>query len=121
MTKPFDVTETTALTAALMDLAHAGRTAGYAELATALQLRPPHRIHRLTIALEDRIRFDHQAGRPLLAAMAVGKFGFPGRGFFQLLTELGRYTGPDSGPEAEGHYVQEREAAISYWQDKVSD
>ncbi len=118
MTKPFETAERAALDTALLDLAKAGKTASYAELAERLRLQPPHRIHRLTLALEARIRLDHAAGRPLLAAMAVGKFGAPGRGFFQLLRELGRYAGPDSGPEAAHHHARERAETEAYWRDR---
>lgn len=115
MTRPFGPEESDALDAALLDLAKTGKTASYAELAERLRLQAPHRIHRLTLALEARITLDHQAGRPLLAAMAVGKFGTPGRGFFQLLRALGRYDGPDSGTEAASHHAKERVAAEAYW------
>src|SRR3546814_9562843 len=62
-------------------------------------------------------REDHAAGRPLLAALAVSRTqkgpdggGIPGRGFFQLLTELGRYDGPDQGPEAAAQHARELQA-----------
>ena len=42
----------------------------YRDLATLAEVPPPHRIHDLTLALEDLIREDHRAGRPLLAALA---------------------------------------------------
>ncbi len=115
MTKPFERAERAALDAALLEQAKAGMTASYAELAERMRLQAPHRIHRLTLALEERVKLDHTAGRPLLAAMAVGKFGLPGRGFFQLLSDLGRYAGADSGPEAASHYAKERDAATAYW------
>ncbi|MEM7169989.1 MAG: hypothetical protein AAF530_07450 [Pseudomonadota bacterium] len=97
--------------------AHAGRPITYRDLAEAISMPPPHRIHNLTLALEDLMREDHAAQRPLLAALAVsrGAAGIPGRGFFQLLTELGRYEGPDQGPTAQSHYRRELAAAIDYW------
>ncbi len=115
MTEPLAAAESEALEAALLAAARSGTTLAYAELAGRIALRPPHRIHRLTLALEERVRLDHAAGRPLLAAMAVGKFGLPGRGFFQLLAVLGRYAGPDQGAPAERHYEEERAAAQAYW------
>ena len=76
----------------------------------------PHVIHRLTLLLEAMVREDHAAGRPPLAALAVSRVtGTPGRGFFQLLTELGRYAGPDQGPEATAHHARELAAALEYW------
>ncbi len=115
MTSPFETAEMAALETALLACARAGTTIAYTELAARIALRPPHRIHRLTLALEARIRLDHDAGRPPLAALVVGKFGLPGRGFFQLLGELNRYVGPDSGAEAADHYRKERDAAIAFW------
>lgn len=86
----------------LTDFACRQDTLTYNELAIAFEMPPPHRIHRLTLMLEDLIREDHAADRPLVAAVAVsrGHEGIPGRGFFHLLEELGRYRGPDRGPEA---------------------
>ena len=86
----------------LTDFACKKHTVTYNELAITFEMPPPHRIHRLTLMLEDLIREDHAAGRSLVAAVAVsrGHEGIPGRGFFQLLEELGRYQGPDRGPQA---------------------
>ena len=93
---------------ALAALAAEGRCATYNELAGLCRMPPPHRIHKLTLALEDLIRADHEAGRPLRAALAIsrGPDRIPGRGFFQLLNELGRYAGPDRGPEAVRHHAE---------------
>lgn len=92
----------------LEGLAAEGRCATYNELAKLCQVPPPHRIHKLTLALEDLIRTDHEAGRPLRAALAIsrGPDRIPGRGFFQLLNELGRYAGPDRGSEATRHHAK---------------
>jgi hypothetical protein len=108
------------LNAALRRLAGEGRCASYAELAELAGYRPPHRIHRLTEDLEMTIREDHAAGRPLRAAFAVsrgaaGTAGIPGRGFFMLLQELGRYDGPPGGPEAAACHARELAAALAYW------
>ena len=105
------------LRAALLPLARAGRTVTYRELAGLLPVAPPHRIHKLTGALEHLVREDHAAGRPLIAAIAVSRVGetMPGRGFFQLLSELGRYRGPDRGPAAAAAHAAELAAALAYW------
>ena len=105
------------LRACLLRLASERRTATYHELATLATVPPPHRIHSLTLQLEDLIREDHAAGRPLLAACAVGRAqnGIPGPGFFQLLRELGRYGGGDRGAEAAACHGAELEAAWDYW------
>ena len=108
---------------ALKACALAGETMTYNELAQRLDFPGPHRIHRLTELLEVTIREDHAAGRPLLAALAVSRSqnGVPGRGFFHLLAELGRYDGPDQGPEAAEAHAVELKAAIAYWRAAAPD
>lgn len=87
----------------------------YRDLAVEAEAPPPHTIHETTLALEDLARDDHRAGRPLLAALAVGKAGLPGPGFFQLLRKLGRYDGADRGEEAARHHAGELREALRYW------
>lgn len=99
----------------LREQARQGRPLGYLELAAKLDMAGPQRIHRLTHALEVLARRDHAEGRPLLATLAVGRSGIPGRGFFQLLTALGLYRGPDEGSEARHWHAQELAAAIARW------
>lgn len=105
----------TELEVALRRQARLGQPIGYLALAAALGMAGPQRIHRLTHALEVLARRDHAAGRPLLATLAVGRSGLPGRGFFQLLSELGRYDGPDAGEEAGRWHRAELQAAIDHW------
>ena len=112
---------------ALLDCALAGERVTYNDLAQRVDVPGPHRIHRLTERLEVMIREDHAAGRPLLAALAVSRSqqdaqgnGIPGRGFFQLLAELGRYGGPDQGPAAADAHAEELNAAIDYWRRESS-
>lgn len=107
----------TALRSILRERAAAGRTATYRELVRLAGVPGPQAVHKVTTALEDMARADHAAGRPLLAALAVGRANgnIPGRGFFQLLTELGRYDGPDQGPDAAAHHARELEAACAFW------
>jgi hypothetical protein len=110
------------LRAALLDCALTGETVTYNDLAQRTAFPGPQAIHRLTELLEAMIREDHAAGRPLLAALAVSRAqrdaqgkSIPGRGFFQLLNELGRYHGPDQGPEAAAHHAEELEGALAHW------
>ena len=86
----------------LEDAARRGVTLTYLELASAVGLGPPRAIHRITDALEDLMRADHAAGRPLLAAVAVSakRGGLPAPGFFRLAAELGLYFGPEHGDQA---------------------
>lgn len=112
-----DQKQMAALRQALRVCAAAGATVTYRELAQRIAFPGPHSIHRLTLLLEEMIREDHGAERPLLAALAVSRAqnGVPGRGFFQLLNELGRYAGPDQGPEAAACHLREAEAAFAFW------
>jgi len=107
----------TAVRAALLPFARAGHTVTYRDLAALVPVPPPHRIHKLTLALEDLAREDHAAGRPLIAALAVSRIGenLPGRGFFHLLAGLGRYDGPDQGAPAARVHAAELAAALGYW------
>ena len=104
---------TTALHGRLRDLlgglARERRTVTYRELALLAEVPPPHSIHKLTLTLEDLVREDHAAGRPLLAALAVsrGGAGLPGRGFFELLQTLGRHQGDWDGPAAAATHAAE--------------
>ncbi|WP_193367012.1 hypothetical protein [Pelagibius marinus] len=117
-----DETLTAALRRELAACAKAGETVTYQDLAWRVAFPGPHAIHRLTELLEALVRDDHAAGRPLLAALAVSRAqknaagdGIPGRGFFQLLNELGRYAGPDQGPEAAACHARELQDALVYW------
>lgn len=55
----------------------------YQELAEALALTPPHRIHQVTEALEHLMAEDAATARPLIAAIAISKArgGLPAPGF----------------------------------------
>jgi hypothetical protein len=96
--------------------ARARTTRRYGELAEAAAVPTPHAIHRTAELLEETMREDAAAGRPLLAALAVSKLGdTPAPGFYHLLAELGRYAGPDRGPEAQAAHRAELQAAWDWW------
>lgn len=103
--------------AVLRDKARRRETIAYIDLALAASVPPPKTIHQLTHMLEDRVREDAAAGRPLLAAIAVRKppASTPARGFFILLEELGLYEGPSDGPEAAARHWRLLEEAFDYW------
>ena len=107
----------TELRRVLRPLAAGRHTVTYRELVALANVPPPHRIHTVTLALEDLMREDQAAGRPLLAALAVSRHsgGIPGRGFFQFCAALGLYDGPDQGPEAAAFHAAELERAFAYW------
>ena len=87
---------------ALATAQRANQTITYAELANAAKIPNPHRIHKLTKWLENSMRVDHEAGKPLRAAMVISRNrgGLPAPGFFILCGELGLYRGAVSGPHA---------------------
>lgn len=78
---------------------------------------PPNTIHKVTGVLEDLAREDAAAGAPLLACVATSKGGnaIPGRGFFQLLREIGVYHGPDEGLEARAWHERELARVYRHW------
>ncbi|MCP1676211.1 hypothetical protein J2T57_003370 [Natronocella acetinitrilica] len=64
----------------------------YQQAADALGLSPPRTIQRVAQALEDLMREDVAAGRPMIAVLVVSRRGgLPGQGFFDLAMELGRF------------------------------
>ncbi len=95
-----------ALRPLLEAVARRQETITYAALARAAAVPPPHTIHQTVEALEVLLTEDAAAGRPLLAAVVVSRarsengHGMPAPGFFQKATVLGRYFGPDRGPQA---------------------
>ena len=87
---------------ALATAQQANQTITYAELADAASIPNPHRIHKLTEWLENSIRKDQKAGKPLRAALVISRKrgGLPAPGFFILCRELGLYQGAVSGQHA---------------------
>jgi hypothetical protein len=84
--------------AALLDQARAQRrTLTYLEVADALAIPGPKRIHKTTRLVEILLKRDAQAGRPLRAALVTSRTGsgLPGRGFFDRARRVGIYDGGD--------------------------
>jgi hypothetical protein len=64
----------------------------YQAVATGLGLTPPGTIHRVAAALEETMREDVAACRPMIAALVISRAGdMPRRGFFDLAVALGRF------------------------------
>ena len=57
----------------------------YQELTKALQILPPHSIHRVTEALERLMEEDAAADRPFIAALAISKAIALNQSFFPRL------------------------------------
>ena len=89
----------------------------YQELAKALQILPPHSIHRVTEALERLMEEDAAADRPFIAALAISKArgGLPGPGFFDCARRLGRFAGDPDGQDARTFHATELNAVFAYW------
>jgi NFU1 iron-sulfur cluster scaffold homolog, mitochondrial len=87
---------------------------GYAQLADALDVSPPHRVGQVARALEITMGEDAAAGRPFLAALVVGRAGggLPARGFYDRAAALGR--GPEPG-ETEAAFHDRELAATRAW------
>ncbi len=64
----------------------------YQTLASELGLSPPGTIQKVAAALEQTMREDVAAGRPMVAALVISRAGdMPRRGFFDLAVALGRF------------------------------
>jgi hypothetical protein len=105
------------LRACLQGRATQGLPISYQQAATALQLVPPHTIHRITNALEQLMAEDVAAGRPLIAALVVSKWrdGLPAPGFFECAALLGRFAGAAPGTDARAFHALELKAALAWW------
>ena len=89
----------------------------YQELANALQISPPHSIHRVTEALERLMEEDAAADRPFIAALVISKKrgGLPGPGFFDCARRLGRFAGDPDGRDAMTFHAAELNAIFACW------
>ncbi len=95
----------------LLELAKADETIRYTDLAEAVDVPPPHRIHKLADALEALMAQDQREGRPFTASVVVSKVrnGLPAPGYFECARKLGRYFGPEDGDQARLFHTMERD------------
>lgn len=85
--------------AALLDqYAIQRQTLTYLELADAVAMPGPQRIHRTTRLLEMLMRRDAAAGRPIRSALVISRTGrgLPAPGFFDYARRLGLLDGEDA-------------------------
>ena len=89
----------------------------YGELASALQILPPHSIHKATEALERLMEEDSAADRPFISALVISKarHGLPGPGFFECARRLGRFGGDPDGADAITFHGGEVKAIFACW------
>ena len=93
----------------LIEQAQTGPLVPYRDLAGRFGLTPPQTIHRLTGLLEGLMVEDAEMGRPLLAALCVGRLrhNMPAPGFFMIAEALGLFVGEPEGPEAKNFHERE--------------
>lgn len=101
----------------LIELARIGQPATYKELAEYLGLKPPQTIHRVSGLLEMLMAEDAEAGRPLLAAMCVGRLrgDLPAPGFFLTAEALGLFDGAPDERRAREFHLRERERLSEFY------
>ena len=89
----------------------------YQQLAKALQILPPHSIHRVAEALERLMEEDAAADRPFIAALVISKArgGLPAPGFFDCARRLGRFAGDPDGQDARTFHAAELNAVFARW------
>ena len=101
----------------LIELARTEAVATYRNLAEWLGLMPPLTVHRVAGLLEKLMADDAEAGRPLLAALCVGRLrhGLPAPGFFMAAEALRLFEGGPEGPAARDFHTRELACAFDYY------
>jgi hypothetical protein len=103
----------------LVYAAHTGTTVFYEDIAALLGIQQPgsHMAVETGRVLGEISEAEHEAGRPMLSAVAGGVSGQPGEGFFGLAQELGRL--PNESKEAKRQFWEaEKQAVYGTWQAK---
>ncbi len=101
----------------LIELAQTEPIVTYRDLAERLGLMPPQTIHRVAGLLEELMAEDAEAGRPLLAALCVGRLhhGLPAPGFFATAEALELFAGAPEGPVARDFHVHELARVFDFY------
>ncbi len=103
------------LRANLRMVAALGATMTYHEAASAIELRPPHMIHSVTMLLEELMEEDAALGHPFIAALVISRVdGLPGLGFFETAARLGRFSGEPWSAEAMAWHAAELALAHAF-------
>ena len=98
----------------LLRVAKRKSTVYYSDIAPLAELDMNLDDHRMRMAqFLDRISTsEHEAGRPLLSAVVIGKgTNRPGKGFFELARRLGLHGSSDDRK----YWLQERQRVHDYW------
>lgn len=88
----------------------------YKEVANVLGIDTPghHMAREVGQVLGEISEDEHRAERPLLSAVAVATTGFPGDGFFNLASRLGKYAG-NTTRDKKQFWIQERDQVYFEW------
>jgi hypothetical protein len=105
------------LTTLLQVAAKMHTTITYRDVATSLNLQPPQTINQATTLLENLMRQHVAENKPILASLVISQIraGLPAHGYFQLLNELGVYSGSVDDEDAVIFHQSEVERVFEYW------
>lgn len=99
---------------ALFAALKSGQAVTYDALAQAASIPAPHRIHKLTLWLEQLMAEDAATGQPLRAAILISRLhDWPARGFFDTARQLGLISHNLSREDEIAWYYQERKSALN--------
>jgi hypothetical protein len=104
----------------LVQVAQAGKTIAYQEIAQVMGLNAEDPYDRLSIArtLDGISCSENAQGRPLLSAVVVlPEIGYPGKGFFLLARELGLNTYCDD----RSYFAHELKRVHEYWKESLPE
>ena len=106
---------------ALFAALKSGRPVTYDALAQAAGIPAPHRIHKLTLWLEQLMAEDTATGQPLRAAILVSRLhDWPARGFFDTARQLGLLSHNLSKKDEIAWYYEERKSSFKAYSE-ISD
>jgi len=93
------------------------QTVDYRTVANLLGFRPPNTIGQTTALLEACQEDDALLGKPQIACVVIQKTGqpYPRPGFYQKLTELNIYQGPEKGAQALMWHQNELEKVFIFY------
>lgn len=110
-----------ALRKRLVDLASQGQTTSYGKLLETLGIH----FNRGSLACLSKVlgtiaRENIERFEPCLAVLVVNKAqGVPGKGFYELMRELDRFTGNADTDEAREYAEMETRRCFQFWKEKL--
>ncbi|MFQ3281117.1 MAG: hypothetical protein ACI9S6_001458 [Reinekea sp.] len=112
-----DLVDTNVVRKSLKNLCVKRQLITYKDLVSALGIQPPQSIQQLVRLLESCQEDDAALQQPQIVSVVVQKTGlnYPRSGYFQKLTELGLYSGPDEGLESQMWHQNELEKVFAFY------